>query len=947
MDTLPQVPPIKYTAHLGTRLQKDKAAAGRRAFDFPEDPRYVGQWIVGECIGVGASGRVRIVKHRRSGQLAALKILPLQPIIDARVSLATRLAKSDKQRLGIDREIIILKLMDHPNIMRIYDVFEGERELYLVLEYVEGGELFDFLANHGGLPPMDALAFFKQIVYGLNYAHTFSITHRDLKPENILIQSLTPPLIKIADWGMAAFAPPTMLLETSCGSPHYASPEIINGLKYQGCATDVWSCGVILYALLTGRLPFQDQEIPKLLAKVRTGKYEVPKFVDPQAKDLLKRMLVVDPTARITLPEIIAHPWFNQFTPTIPYVPPPTVSELAQPLASEEIDDNLLQCLLVIWGKNGNVETIKADLFSPQGSLAKTFYFLLRRHREQALGDHGTALDSGKLSTFLPGKIVTKRYQSPTLSKSNKFEVQQLSPALRVQTNYDLLPSGVPSSNPCIRGPSPSEPRLPRIRPVSPSMVAVVPTRHKRIRNASVSVGPSNAHIEVGVHRTCSVSTRHTQANQDPRNYNTHDHQPHQVVSTRQLSNMRSFISPVARNSVQPVLNPNIANAPATFASGIMRDDMSISGSPTGRRHDLVEPYPVTQDHDLQYPIHVRRDAYIPAASSIHSQPRGRHGHAFAVNDTRSRRAEEDKENVSKFGNQSLRLDTDWTHHPRGVFVKSNRGPTRQENGNNSLHVQRKPVERSKGQEKRERTPTIDLSLAKRPVLGSLHQVSTPSPSTLAFPIGEFKGWFSNLFHWKPHTYMLYSIAPLRATRNETIRILEQFGVEIDIDLSEAGHYDVRQSHANSTSVLHCQAHELVDRSNGVAPLKYVRFRVEFSSSMAAQDGFLTPPPLLATSTDIGSHTFRPPVFGAAASTTSTMSTSSRHIANKATGTTGVLDPACAIVLVQEKGSGSTFRVLCQQFRDVWTLDTMVSPSLGGSRARTSFVGHQQRLVIT
>src|SRR5882762_3669006 len=195
----------------------------------------------------------------------------------------------------------MMKLMNHPNIMRIYDVYEGDKELYLVLEYVEGGELFDFLVNRGKLPPLDALAYFKQIIYGLNYAHAFSIIHRDLKPENVLIHSLNPPLIKIADWGMAAFAPPELQLETSCGSPHYASPEIVNGSKYEGNATDIWSCGVILYALLTGRLPFDDKNVRTLLLKVKLGKYDMPTNVDPLAKNLLARMLVVDVNRRITV----------------------------------------------------------------------------------------------------------------------------------------------------------------------------------------------------------------------------------------------------------------------------------------------------------------------------------------------------------------------------------------------------------------------------------------------------------------------------------------------------------------------------------------------------------------------------------------------------------------------------------------------------------------------
>ncbi|EIN08450.1 Pkinase-domain-containing protein, partial [Punctularia strigosozonata HHB-11173 SS5] len=328
----PRASPLQYNAPLGTRWQKEKDKAGKNAFEFPEDPKYVGPWMLGECVGKGASGRVRVAQHRRTGQLAAVKILPLQPIISSRADLATAHAKSEKFRLGVDKEIITMKLMNHPNIMRIYDVYEGEKELFLVLEYVQGGELFDFLVNRGRMAPFDALLYFKQIIGGLNYAHAFSIIHRDLKPENILIASLDPPIIKIADWGMAAFAPPSSHLETSCGSPHYASPEIVNGERYTGCASDIWSCGVILFALLTGRLPFDDKNIRVLLGKVRSGKYEIPSYVDPEARDLLTRMLVVDVHKRIKMSDILSHPWLRHDTPSIPYTPAPSLSELAAPI---------------------------------------------------------------------------------------------------------------------------------------------------------------------------------------------------------------------------------------------------------------------------------------------------------------------------------------------------------------------------------------------------------------------------------------------------------------------------------------------------------------------------------------------------------------------------------------------------------------------------------------
>ncbi|KAF7360372.1 Protein kinase domain-containing protein [Mycena venus] len=396
----PRAPPIQYDAPVGTRWAKETAAAGGvGAFDLPTDPKFIGPWILGECVGKGASGRVKIAKHRVTGKLAAVKILPLAPLVSSRASLETRQIKTDKQRLGIDREITMMKLMNHPNILRIYDVYEGAKELFLVLEYVEGGELFDFLVNRGRLTPEEAREYFKQIVYGLNYAHTFSIIHRDLKPENILIASLSPPLIKIADWGMAAFAPPSLQLETSCGSPHYASPEIVNGERYQGNATDIWSCGVILYALLTGRLPFDDKNVKVLLAKVKSGKFEMPPWIDPLAMDLLSRMLVVDVSRRITIPEIMSHPWLLSTSSKsiadksrrIPNPPlPPSPSTLARPLDHPSlIDPDLFSSLRIIWGRHADPqgESIKRDLCAPagRGLHAKAFYFLLGCYRDDYL----------------------------------------------------------------------------------------------------------------------------------------------------------------------------------------------------------------------------------------------------------------------------------------------------------------------------------------------------------------------------------------------------------------------------------------------------------------------------------------------------------------------------------------------------------------------------------
>lgn len=166
------------------------------------------------------------------------------------------------------------------------------------MEYVAGGELFDHLVAKGRLRPSEARSYFRQIIFGMDYCHRFNICHRDLKPENLLLDA-TKKIVKVADFGMAALQPTERMLETSCGSPHYASPEIVSGKSYKGTASDIWSCGIILFALLCGRLPFDDGNIQHLLAKVRIGRFEMPDHLETDAKDLIWRMLEVNPEKRI------------------------------------------------------------------------------------------------------------------------------------------------------------------------------------------------------------------------------------------------------------------------------------------------------------------------------------------------------------------------------------------------------------------------------------------------------------------------------------------------------------------------------------------------------------------------------------------------------------------------------------------------------------------------
>ncbi|KAG1736084.1 uncharacterized protein EDB91DRAFT_1142665 [Suillus paluster] len=907
VDQPPRAPPVKYTAHLGTRWQKEKAAAGHGAFEFPEDPRYIGQWIIGECVGKGASGRVRIAKHRRTGQLAAVKILPLQPVVNSRASLATQQAKSEKQRLGIDREIIMMKLMNHPNILRIYDVFEGEKELYLVLEYVEGGELFDFLVNRGRLPPLEALSFFKQIVYGLNYAHTFSIIHRDLKPENILIHSLNPPLIKLADWGMAAFAPPALQLETSCGSPHYASPEIVNGLKYRGNATDIWSCGVILFALLTGRLPFDD----------KNGKYDVPAYIDPMAKDLLSRMLVVDVTRRITIPEIMGHPWFNKPTPGIVYVPAPSVAELALPLPSAaRIDPDLLESLRVIWGRHGDIDIIKADLLSSagEGTLAKAFYFLLQHYREQTLKDYGIILDVGETPVSPGMKIITKQYMSPPPKRGIDADTYSL--RLQSSRNAPPPPSRTPSPQPPglahpspdgasrARPPSPIGPRPPRVRPMS-SPVREAPTRHRSMRVGHVITEPANAHPEPQYRtRASTVSLLYPRANQDQHGYLAHNQQMYQPLAVPSTPPMGSRLPGAPAH---PVLNPCILRAPVPV-SAISNEQVSANAieieiqPATGSDPDWVNVlsawHSVTQGRDQAQAFYSPTQGYAEAFVDRRSCTN------TGVDYSYQSPGEADKENHDQYN----------FRQPYGVDVMQARGGLfggRLNEGRvgrelrNSIYGAREVM---KEKDKKSRPPALDLHPpahpSKRSILGSPLQISSPvMPSILASPVGEVKGWFSNLFNWKAHTYVLCSTDTLYATRNEAVRILEQFGVVVGLEETD-GH-----------GVLRCRMSDLIDTMSGSVVQKQVRFRVEFSSSASASSSSQGQPQSPAASPPL-------PVYHASGP----MSPTLRHGFGRPSLGSGF---TCAIVLVQEKGSVSSFRMVCRWLREEWSLDALQSPITG------------------
>eukprot|EP00047_Mylnosiga_fluctuans_P004714 m.236127 g.236127 ORF g.236127 m.236127 type:complete len:242 (-) comp12931_c0_seq1:891-1616(-) len=222
----------------------------------------IGHYEFRETLGTGSFGKVIRAVHSLTGHMVAVKIINRSKVCD--------LDMADK----IKREIQILKLFRHPHIIKLYQVISSPTDIFMVMEYVSGGELFDYIINHGKLSEREARSFFQQILSGVDYCHRHMVVHRDLKPENLLLDSKGN--VKIADFGLSNIMRDGDFLKTSCGSPNYAAPEVISGQLYAGPEVDVWSCGVILYVLLCGKLPFDDEHVQHLFKKIKGGIYSLP-----------------------------------------------------------------------------------------------------------------------------------------------------------------------------------------------------------------------------------------------------------------------------------------------------------------------------------------------------------------------------------------------------------------------------------------------------------------------------------------------------------------------------------------------------------------------------------------------------------------------------------------------------------------------------------------------
>ncbi|XP_023391010.1 MAP/microtubule affinity-regulating kinase 4 [Pteropus vampyrus] len=329
----------------------------------PEEQPHVGNYRLLRTIGKGNFAKVKLARHILTGREVAIKIID-----------KTQLNPSSLQKLF--REVRIMKGLNHPNIVKLFEVIETEKTLYLVMEYASAGEVFDYLVSHGRMKEKEARAKFRQIVSAVHYCHQKNIVHRDLKAENLLLDAEAN--IKIADFGFSNEFTLGSKLDTFCGSPPYAAPELFQGKKYDGPEVDIWSLGVILYTLVSGSLPFDGHNLKELRERVLRGKYRVPFYMSTDCESILRRFLVLNPAKRCTLEQIMKDKWIN-----IGYE-----GEELKPYTEPEEDFGDTKRIEVMVGMGYTREEIKEALTSQKYNEVTATYLLLGRKTEEG-GDRG------------------------------------------------------------------------------------------------------------------------------------------------------------------------------------------------------------------------------------------------------------------------------------------------------------------------------------------------------------------------------------------------------------------------------------------------------------------------------------------------------------------------------------------------------------------------------
>nr|GMD11549.1 CBL-interacting protein kinase 5-like [Ipomoea batatas]GME19002.1 CBL-interacting protein kinase 5-like [Ipomoea batatas] len=273
------------------------------------------KYQIGRLLGQGTFAKVYHARNLKSGENVAVKMIDKEKVM--KVGLIDM----------IKREISVMRMIKHPNVVQLHEVMASKTKIYFVMEYVRGGELFDKVAK-GRLKEETARRYFQQLIAAVDFCHSRGVYHRDLKPENLLLDEMGN--LKVSDFGLSALAESRRqdgLLHTTCGTPAYVAPEVITKRGYDGEKADIWSCGVILFVLLAGYLPFQDANLMQMYRKISRGDFKCPKWFPPEAKKLLSRILDPNPITRISLSKLMENSWFQKDFTQIQSQPKPITSD--------------------------------------------------------------------------------------------------------------------------------------------------------------------------------------------------------------------------------------------------------------------------------------------------------------------------------------------------------------------------------------------------------------------------------------------------------------------------------------------------------------------------------------------------------------------------------------------------------------------------------------------
>eukprot|EP01114_Cavostelium_apophysatum_P023960 TRINITY_DN9208_c0_g1_i1.p1 TRINITY_DN9208_c0_g1~~TRINITY_DN9208_c0_g1_i1.p1 ORF type:complete len:564 (-),score=134.88 TRINITY_DN9208_c0_g1_i1:37-1728(-) len=337
----------------------------------------IGNYVVAGKLGEGSFGKVVLGVNKDTNKKYALKCIEM---------------KNAKVINNVFRETRLQRILDHPNIVHLYEVFQipEKNQTVMVLEYVNGGELFDYIVTRGKVDERDAIRLFRQMISAIEYCHYSLVVHRDLKPENILLDENRNA--KIMDFGLANMMQAGEFLHTNCGSPIYSSPEILQSKDYIGPEVDIWSLGIILYVMVTGMCPWSGTTLTEQLKNAVVGRYEPADGVSMECADLIDRIITVDPKKRPTIAEIRNHPWVNRGYATKPLSHVPSSRHL-KPNSVSELDEEVINRVVDLGFEKLSVINDLMNLNTTQPAFV--YYYIMldskQRHQKAAAAAHPNA----------------------------------------------------------------------------------------------------------------------------------------------------------------------------------------------------------------------------------------------------------------------------------------------------------------------------------------------------------------------------------------------------------------------------------------------------------------------------------------------------------------------------------------------------------------------------